>query len=83
MASFRETRVALLYAFSDDTIDEEEFVLMYDAQKSKNPEFSYGDYNRFSLDEMDEAECKAEFRCEKNDLSLLAEAHRREQTPLW
>ena len=33
MASLRETRVALLDAFSDDTIDEEEFVLLYDAQK--------------------------------------------------
>ena len=74
MTSFRETRVALLDAFSDDTIDEDEFVLLYDAQKSKNPELSYGDYNRFSLDEMDEAECKAEFRCEKNDLPLLTEA---------
>ena len=41
MAWFLDTTVTFLDAYSNDTIDEEEFVLQYDAQKSKNPDFIY------------------------------------------
>ena len=37
-------------------------------------EFPYDDYPRFDLESKDAAECKSNFRVEKNDLPLLAEA---------
>ena len=40
----------------------------------KTPEFPYEEYERFDLQEMDDAECKAEFRFAKMDIPLLAEA---------
>ena len=39
----------------------------------KNPNFSYEEYDRFSLDEMNDAECLAEFRFRKHDLQILSE----------
>ena len=41
---------------------------------SKNPEFPYEDYERFDLQDMNDAECKAEFRVKKGDIPVLAEA---------
>ena len=38
-----------------------------------NPNFSYEDYANFDLACITEAECKAKFRVEKNDLEDLAE----------
>ena len=49
-------------------------MVLYEMFQSKNPDFPYEDYSRFDLDEMDEAECKAEFRVQKRDLPALAEA---------
>lgn len=74
MATFQETRDALLLAFDDELLDEEEFLLLYDLYTSKNPNFPYGDYEKFDLNSIDPAECKAEFRVEKNDLPLLFNA---------
>ena len=47
-----------------------EFVLLYDAYQSKNPDFNYQQYGPFNLDDID----SAEFRIEKADLPRLAEA---------
>ena len=55
-------------------ITDEELLLLLDLNIAKNPEFSYDIYDRFDLDEIDEAECKAEFRIEKRDIPLLANA---------
>ena len=55
-------------------ITDEELLLLLDLNTAKNPEFSYDIYDRFDLDEIDEAECKAEFRIEKRDICLLADA---------
>ena len=41
---------------------------------SKNPLFPYENYKEFSLDNFSEEECIAEFRIEKNDLPVLADA---------
>lgn len=76
MASFRDARMMLFDAYGDGLIDEDEFVLLYDLNTSKNPVFPYANYERFELANMDEAECKAEFRFEKSDLPQLAEALR-------
>ena len=61
MVSFRETREALLYAYSDDLIFTEGFVLLYDT--SKNRDFEYGQYEKFNLENISsEDDCIAEFR---------------------
>ena len=74
MASFGHVRDLLLVCFDDGTIDGEEFVLLYDFYSSGNMFFPYEDYEKFHLEDKDSVECKAEFRFEKNDIPLLAEA---------
>ena len=46
----------------------------YDMFRSRNPSFPYYEYTCFDLNNMSEAECKAEFRFEKKDLPTLADA---------
>ena len=48
--------------------------LLNDTFSSKDPDFPYGNYGRFDLDSMNSAECKAEFRVEKQDLPRLVAA---------
>ena len=74
MATFEEFRLLLVLYYDANLISDEDFVLLYEMFPSKNPNFPYDEYARFDLDNMSEAECKAEFRFEKNDLPVLAEA---------
>ena len=74
MATFREVRDLLAFACFEDIIDEDEFLLMWELNTSKNLDFPYEDYGRFDLDEMDDSECVAEFRVKKHDLPDLAAA---------
>ena len=74
MASFREARDLLAVACFEDIIDEDEFLLLWDLNTSKNLDFPYEDYSRFDLDEMDDSECLAEFRVKKRDLAYPAAA---------
>ena len=39
MASFRDIRNLLVESFDDDNTSEDEFLLLYDANTSKNPDF--------------------------------------------
>ena len=48
-------------------ISEDEFLLLYDANNSKNPDFPYQNYEHFHLEELDESECLAEFRFRKRE----------------
>ena len=73
MATFREAREALLFAYQDGSIDDTEFALLYDLNSSENLEFPYWKYGRFDLDSMTDDECKTEFRFFKNDIYLLGE----------
>ena len=61
MTTFRDLRIALLDSYMDGEIDDDEFVVLWQVYQSKNPDFPYEDYGKFSLDEMDETECRAEF----------------------
>ena len=72
--SFKEFRDLPILLYGDNVLSDEEFVLLYDAFKTKNPEFPHGNYERFDLDSMNSAECKAEFRVEKQDLPRLVAA---------
>ena len=68
IATFQEVRDLLAVACFEDIIDEDEFLLLWDFNPSKNLDFPYEDYGRFDLDEMDNSECvslesrKATFR---------------------
>ena len=73
MASLRQTRETLLLSHAIEVIDEEEFLLLYDVNKSKNPSYPYWNYDAFDLDSMTDDECKSEFRFLKNDVYLLEE----------
>ena len=73
MATFRKTRECLLTGYAENLIDEEEFILLYDINTSKNPDFPYWTYEKFQLDNLTDDECKAEFRFLKNDIFELAE----------
>ena len=74
MTSFRDTREVVVQCYDEGLVDDDEFILLYEANISKNPEFPYEEYERFDLEEMDDAECKAEFRFAKRDIPILAEA---------
>lgn len=72
--SLRYAREHLLLAFDDAMISEEEFVLLYDYNKSSNLNLRYDHYPLFDLDDMEDDECLAEFRVRKRDIPLLEEA---------
>ena len=65
MSSLRDARTMLFDSYDDGQIDEDEFVLLYDLNTSKNPVFPYENYDVFELENVDEAECIAEFCVEK------------------
>ena len=65
MTSFKEIRELLLLSFENETIKDEEFLLLSEQFKPKNPDFPYENYLGFELDDMDESECLAEFRFQK------------------
>ena len=70
--SCREIREMLLIAYDSKIISEEEFLVLWENYQSKNPEFPYSSYARFDLQNIDEAECLAEFRVQKQDIPVLA-----------
>ena len=72
--SFQKVRDELIYCFADGILDEEEFVLLYDAYESTNSIYPYWEYDEFSLDPLSSDECLADFRVEKDDIPRLAEA---------
>ena len=73
MSLFKEAREMLLLNHDMKVINDEELLLLLDDNTSRNPEFNYENYQRFNLDEIQEPECKAEFRFNKNDIPVLAE----------
>ena len=74
--SFEKVRNSLVYSLLDELIDEEEFVLLFDAYKSVNPSYPYWEYDGFCLDSFNSSECLTEFRVSKEDLPRLAEVLR-------
>ena len=54
MTTFRKVRELLLTSFDDGDISEDEFLLLYDVNRSKNPDFPYQNYELFDLERLDE-----------------------------
>jgi len=71
--SQREVMEQLMFAHDEGSIDDEEFLLLYDLNKSKDPDFPYWLYDQFDLDKLSDDECKARFRFFKNDIFDLVE----------
>ena len=65
MYTFRQTRDLFAVALDAGDISEEEYLLLWEANTSKNPDFPVHIYPTFHLDEKDTTEVKAEFRFEK------------------
>ena len=74
MSSLKDARDMALICHIQGLITDEELLLLLEENTSRNPDFSYDAYDRFDLENMEEAECKSEFRVEKRDIPLLAEA---------
>lgn len=67
----RAVREALIFANAEEIIDDEDFVLLYDAYASK-PVFPYWNFNKFDPNWSD-TECRTELRFDKDDLELLSD----------
>ena len=80
MPYLKDVRDALFIAHNRGLLSDAELLLLLEENSSRNPEFSYEKYGRFSIDRIEEPECKAEFRVEKKDLPQLAEALQLPQT---
>ena len=69
MNEFKTCQEILLLSYTDNNISDEEFVPLYDCYRSKNLDFGYQSYD---VENMNSADCKAEFRVEiKVDLPRL------------
>ena len=74
MSSVKETQDLLLVSCVKGFINANKFAILYNVNMSKNPLFPYDNYEEFSLDNFSKEKCIAEFRVEKNDFPLLADA---------
>lgn len=72
MVPFREIHELLLLSHSDKYISDEEFILLYGINQSRNPDFPYWLYNSFDIMAVSEAECWGDFRMYRNDVLNLA-----------
>ena len=72
MDGLSAVRDALVTANAYDLIDDDEFVLLYDAYSSR-PVFPYWKFSKFDEDEWSAVECQTELRFAKGDLGALLE----------
>ena len=70
VGGLQAVRDALIFAYAENVIDDEEFALLYDYNRSK-PLFPHWKFEDFDLGTWDEVECRTELRFGKNDLPLL------------
>ena len=71
MASLKKVHEMLCLCLIEEIIDEEEFVLLYEAYRPSNLPFPHSANAKFSLVNKDPAEGKADFRVGKRDIPLL------------
>ena len=68
--SLRALREQILISYAYDVIDSDEFVLLYDANQSKDI-YPYWNYQPFDIGMIDEEQCFIDFRFAKNDLNIM------------
>ena len=66
----------MLHCHTDNSIDDEEFILLYDVTKPANPELPYWTYPPFDLEKFSDDERNTEFRFSKNNIYSLVDALR-------
>ena len=64
MPRLKDVRNSLLNAHNNSLLSDEELLLLLDENSSENPQFNFEKYERFDIDDIEEAECKAQFRVE-------------------
>ena len=74
MPKWRTARDHLLYVHSESSIDDEEFILLFDLHTAKSPDLPYWKYHEFDLDKLSYDECKTEYRFLKNHIYALVDA---------
>ena len=72
--SFQDVQDALVSSFAAGHISEREFLILYDEYQSANLSFPYWEYQPFRLDDLENSECRADFRVDKEDIPRLATA---------
>ena len=60
--------------YMNGVLSDEEFVVLFDENLSKNLDLRYDEYGRFDLDERADSECISEFGVKKSDLPKLTDA---------
>lgn len=73
MPYLRNVREALFHAHSSNMIDDEDFVFLYDSNKSNNLDYPYWQYEKFDLENITDDECWSEFRFYRRDIFKLQE----------
>ena len=68
MAGASTNKTLLLDVYCSKTINDTEFLLLYDNNSCSNLHLPYWKYDRFSLEEMNDVERKAEFRFLREDI---------------
>ena len=71
MAGASTNKTLLLDAYCSKSINDTEFLLLYDINSCSYLHLPYWKYDRFSLEDMNEDECKAEFRFFREDIYKL------------
>ena len=56
----------MLICYADNMLWNEEFLVLWENCESKNPYFSWDNYDPFTFENTDEAECKAKIPVVKN-----------------
>ena len=67
MQAFRDK---LILAYLNDLLEVDDFVYLYDTNQSKSL-FPYWKFDEFHLENLDNVECRAEFRFRKTDIPIL------------
>ena len=71
--SFKTVQEALLRCLEEELIEDDEFAVLYEEYTPQNLPFRHRDYEKFSLQNKDAAECKADFTFEKRDIPSLVD----------
>ena len=71
MPKLKTVRDSLLITHSENILDDEELLLLFDVNRSTNLDLSYWSYESFDLDSWSEDECKSELRFLPGDIKNL------------
>ena len=73
MPNLKTVQDMILLAHADRLIDDDQCLLLYKLNRSKNLDLPYHNYEKFDLDSVSEDECKSEFKFDKRDIYRLCD----------